>query len=204
MDEQDASKRLWELFSRVLGTPAPAHMTELVSRLDAWLSRHRPDYYARLLPGLTDLEWVAFEARLGVKLPDAFRVLYQWRNGQPDDYFKSFRGNRTWSPAADVVETKELLDSMIGSDFEAGWWDLNWVPFLHNGGGSHLCVDVAGTNGGGPGQLIEFWKADPDRPIVSPGIEHWLSAFVASLERDQWAETKTGFECVAVADDSGE
>lgn len=199
MGQGDAMKRLRELLRQAAGAPAtPPPMSELVGRLDAWLSQHRPEYYARLLPGLTDSEWAAFQARLGVKLPDGFRVLYQWRNGQPNDYFKRFRGNRMWSPAADIIRTKELLDSMIGFDFEPGWWERSWVPFLHNGGGSHLCVDVIGVNGGDPGQLVEFWKADSDRPVVSPSIEHWLSDFVHSLENDRWAETRTGFECVEV------
>lgn len=195
MDE--AKRKLREFFNSVLGgSPAPPPMTELVARLDAWLSRNRPDYYARLLPGLTTEEWTGFQKRLGVELSDGFRTLYQWRNGQPDDYFVCFHGNRTWTPAADVIGTKELLDSMIGSDFEPGWWDRAWVPFLHNGGGSRLCVDVAGTDGGKPGQVVEFWKADADRPVVSESIEHWLADFVTSLERDRWEETDTGFECV--------
>ncbi len=174
-------------------------MTDLVPRLDAWLRRHRPGFYARLLPGLSDAEWADFEAALRLKLPDGFRVLYRWRNGQPDDYFKSFRGNQRWMSVAEIRGKKQVLDGMIGYDFEPGWWDRNWVPFLHNGGGSHLCVDVAGTDDGRPGQLVEFWKADPDRPVVSPSIEHWLHHFVSSLERDRWEETNIGFECVELA-----
>jgi cell wall assembly regulator SMI1 len=194
--QDEGNGELVDLLNRILGSQKPPPMTELVTRLDAWLSRNRPDYYARLLPGLSDAEWAAFESRLRVKLPDGFRVLYQWRNGQPDEYFKSFRGNRTWTPSEHVLSTKELMDDMIGYDFEPGWWERVWVPFLHNGGGSHLCVDTVGTGGGKPGQLVEFWKADSDRPVVSPSIEHWLNDFVISLERDRWEETSIGFECV--------
>jgi cell wall assembly regulator SMI1 len=177
-------------------------MLELVTRLDAWLSRYRPSYHAQLLPGLTAEELTAFEAQLGVTLPDGFRVFYQWRNGQADDYFKSFRGNQSWMSAADIAGTKELMDSMIGSDFEPGWWERSWIPFLHNGAGSYLCVDIAGMNGGQPGQLVEFWNRDRDRPVVSPGLDYWLHDFVRSLERDRWEETSLGFECVEVRDES--
>jgi cell wall assembly regulator SMI1 len=203
MDQQDASKRLLELFSRVLGTPGtPPPMTELVRRLDAWLSEHRPEYYAHLLPGLTDSEWVAFEDSIGVMPPDSFRVLYQWRNGQQDD--QSFRGNQYWMSSAEVTSSKELMDSMIGYDFEPGWWDRNWIPFLHNGGGSHLCVDVVGIDSGTAGQLVEFWNRDADRPVVAPSLEHWLYGFVRSLERDRWEETRTGFECVEHREEQNE
>lgn len=202
MERDEAKQRLRELMDRVLGQPAPPPpMTELVARFDVWLGRHRPDYYARLLPGLTDPEWTAFESRLGVSLPDGFRILYQWRNGQPDDDFTSFHGNRTWTPAEHIASTKEQCDGMIGSDFEPGWWERSWVPFLHNGGGSHLCVDTSGTSDGEAGRLVEFWKADADRPVVSPSMEHWLHDFVSSLERDRWEYTSTGFECVSKRSD---
>ena len=55
-------------------------------------------------------------------------------------------------------------------------------PFLHNGGGSHLCVDVAAEDGGNPDQLIEFWKADEDRPVTYPNLEAWLTELVESME----------------------
>jgi cell wall assembly regulator SMI1 len=201
-EEAQKQQQLQELFDRILGVPEPPPMSESVTRLDAWLARHRPDYYAELLPGLTDREWSEFESRLAVKVPDAFRVLYQWRNGRWFLPPASFHGNRSWMPAEDILSTKELMDGMIGFDFEPGWWERAWVPFLHNGAGSHLCVDTAGTDGGRPGQLVEFWNRDHDRPVVSRSLERWFDAFVSSLERDRWEETQYGFECVERRDDT--
>ena len=191
MADEAAKRKFIELFRSILGDPAPpAPMTELVARLDAWLSRNRPDYYRNLRPGLTDAGWADFQSQLGVPLPDAFRLLYQWRDGQQEES-PVFRGNQDWMCGDDIIRVKHLMDSMIGYDFEPGYWDEGWVPFLHNGGGSHLCVDV--RNGG---RLVEFWKADYDRPVASPSLEHWLGEFVKSLERDRWKETDIGFECV--------
>lgn len=202
MAEPDAKERLRELFDRVLGPPEPPPpMTELVARFDAWLSRNRPAYYARLLPGLTAQECDVFEAKLGVKLPDGFRVLYQWRNAS--GHHESLHGNRYWMQSEEVISTKELMDGMIGSDFDPGWWERAWVPFLHNGAGSHLCVDTEGA-GGKPGQLVEFWNRDTDRPVVSPRLEHWFNSFVTSLEHDRWEMTRTGFECVESRDEVNE
>ncbi|MCI0701284.1 MAG: SMI1/KNR4 family protein, partial [Planctomycetia bacterium] len=191
MADSDAEERSRGVFKRILPPPP---MTELVARFDAWLSRNRPAYYAQLLPGLTDQEWASFEQRLGVRLPDGFRVLYQWRNGSWED--ESIQNNRYWMPSEAIISTKELMDGMIGFDFEPGWWESAWVPFLANGAGSHLCIDTVGTDRGQPGQLVEFWNRDHDRPVVSPSIEHWLHDFVTSLERDRWEEIECGFECV--------
>jgi cell wall assembly regulator SMI1 len=101
-----------------------------------------------------------------------------------------------------VAETKELLDSMIDSDFEPGCWESARVPFLSNGGGSYMCVDVLGRDGHPPGCLVEFWKRDRDRPVIAPSLEAWLAGFVVSLERNRWEKTCTGcFECVMRQDD---
>lgn len=155
----------------------------LLARMDRWLAAHRPAYYAILQPGVIDAALDAFEARFALTLPDAFRRLYRWRNGQDPMSFDAIQLNWAFSPLDDVADTKGLLDGMIGHDFDdPRWWRRGWVPFLHNGGGSHLCVDVAAEDGGRPGQLIAFWKADADRPIEHPSLEAWLAALVASME----------------------
>lgn len=182
MEEEDVKKHLRELFDSVLGSPEPPPMAELVARLDVWLARHRPSYHTRLLPGLSNREWAVFAGHLGVTLSDSIRILYQWRNGQSNEHSESFYGNRNWMSSEQIASTKELMDGMIGFDFEAGWWERAWVPFLHNGAGSYLCVDTVGTDGGKPGQLVEFWNRDADRPVVSRSLEHWLNHLVTSLE----------------------
>jgi cell wall assembly regulator SMI1 len=155
----------------------------LIERMDRWLAAHRPAYYALLQPGATDAELDKFEVRFSLKLPEAFRRLYGWRNGQDPMSSAPLQRNRTFSTLEEIASVKELLDGMIGYDFdEPRWWRRGWVPFLHNGGGSHLCVDVAAEDGGRPGQLVAFWKADKDRPVEYPSIEAWLAELVASME----------------------
>jgi len=91
--------------------------------------------------------------------------------------------NRMFLSLEAVAEIKDLLDSMIGSDFEdPRYWRRGWVPFLHNGGGSYLCLDSTAEDGGVPGQLIAFWKADHDRPVEYPSLEAWLEAVAAFIE----------------------
>jgi cell wall assembly regulator SMI1 len=158
-------------------------MDELLVRTDRALSAHRPDLYAALLTGATDAELNAFEERFSLKLPQEFRLLYQWRNGQSPRSFDSLHDNRIFSTLSEIVETKEILDGMVGYDFDdPRWWRHAWVPFLSNGGGSHLCLDLAAQDGGKPGQLVAFWKADADRPIEYSDLAAWLAEVVTSLE----------------------
>ena len=155
----------------------------LIERMDAWLAANRADYRAALQPGVGDDELDAFEARFSLKLPEAFRALYRWRNGQPNSSFDSLQDNRMFSALEDIADTKEMLDDMIGSDFEdPATWRRGWVPFLSNGGGSYLCVDIDAEGGGQPGQRVAFWKADEDRPVEHASVEAWLADLVASME----------------------
>ncbi len=160
-----------------------ADVAELISRMDRWLATNRPDFYSLLQPGATDAELDAFEARLSIKLPEAFRQLYRWRNGQDPGSSKPIQLNRTVSMLEEIASAKEELDSLIGCDFEdPKYWRRGWLPFLHNGAGSHLCLDLAAEDGGEVGQLIAFWKRDQDRPVEYPSIEAWLADLVTSME----------------------
>src|SRR5262245_51589031 len=155
----------------------------LIERMDRWLAANRPDYYALLQPGASDADLDAFEAQFSVKLPAAFRAIYRWRNGQEAMSSAPLQGNRSFCTLDEVASTKDMLDGMIGCDFDdPRYWRRGWVPFLHNGGGSYLCLDLAAEDGGQSGQLVGFWKRDEDRPVEFPNIEAWLADLVTLME----------------------
>jgi len=156
---------------------------QLIERMDRWLAASRPDYYSLLQSGVGDADLDAFETKFAVKLPSVFRDLYLWRNGQDPMSSSPLQGNRSFCTLEEIAETKEMLDGMIGFDFEdPSYWRRGWIPFLHNGGGSYLCLDLAAEGGGHVGQLLGFWKADSDRPVEFASMEDWLSGLVDSME----------------------
>ena len=156
---------------------------DLILRMDKWLRDNRADYYTSLLPGTTDEAIAEFEESFSLRLPDDFRTLYRWRNGQPANEVASLQGNRMFASLREVSETKDMLDGMIGHDFEdPKWWRRSWVPFLANGGGDHLCVDLAAEDGGKPGQLLAFWHDDAERNVEHLSLVDWLRDLVQSME----------------------
>lgn len=155
--------------------------SDLIPRLDRWLATNRADYYAKLRPGATPKALKAFDSRFAVKLPSEFRELYQWRNGQADN--ASLQYNLMFSSLEEIADTKEMLDGMIGSDFEdPKWWRRGWVPFLANGGGDHWCVDLTAEDGGVPGQVLVFYHDEAYRGIRFPSLDAWLRNLVESME----------------------
>ena len=161
------------------GRPA----SDLLARLDKWLSANRPDYYGKLLRGVSADDLDAIEKKFQLKLPSDFRELYQWRNGQDPNYSASLQQNWMFSRLEDLADSKETLDGMIGYDFEdPKWWRRAWVPFLSNGGGDHLCVDLAAEDGGAPGQLLIFYHDWEKRAVEYPSFHAWLKGLVESME----------------------
>lgn len=164
--------------------------SNIITRLDAWLRTNRCAVYGSLQPGVHPAVLSEMEAEFGFSLPAVFRELYLWRNGQQGVVPPAFRNNEYLMPVDEIQNSwRELTGMQEHGEWEQPqWWSRGWVPFLHNGAGSHLCVDLLGSFTGKPGQVIEFWAKFPDRPIVAPDMETWLGHFVQSLEQGLWAE----------------
>jgi predicted DNA-binding WGR domain protein/cell wall assembly regulator SMI1 len=155
----------------------------LLVRLDKWLSANRSDYHGKLLRGASPEDLDAFEKKFQLQLTSGFRELYQWRNGQDPNYSASLQNNWMFSRLEDLSDSKEMLDGMIGFDFEdPKWWRRGWVPFLSNGGGDHLCLDLTAEDGGAPGQLLTFYHDSEERTVDYPSLQAWLTELVGSME----------------------
>ncbi|MEW4452000.1 SMI1/KNR4 family protein [Bremerella sp. JC817] len=158
-------------------------MEEILKGIDDWLRVHRPAYHRRLRSGVMPEKFSAFAAAFAQELPADLIALYRWHDGQDPMSSDAMQGNRTFMTFDEVCETKAELDGMIGSDFEdPRYWRRGWIPFLHNGGGSYLCVDTEAVDGGMAGQLIAFWKSDSDRPIEHLSIREWASKLLQSMQ----------------------
>jgi cell wall assembly regulator SMI1 len=155
-------------------------LTELIARADAALRAHRPDYYARLQPAATEQEIAAAEAYYGFQLPEPLRALYRWKNGQERTCYQSLNGedNLSFMSLQEGVEAHRILNDLdLAGEFAPGWWDPAWVPFLANGGGDHVCMEV--TPEGRDAGLIWFFHDDEARPMPdTPSVEQVLEVVV--------------------------
>jgi cell wall assembly regulator SMI1 len=155
---------------------------DLIWQLDRCLQCDRPAYYGYLQPGVPADSFTEFEERFGLQLPADFKALYTWRNGQPNAQFESLHDNWMFAAIADIADTKAMLDEMIDGDFDdPQWWRRGWVPFLSNGGGDWLCLDLTAAAGGQPGQLLIFWHDDGDRTVEYSSLGAWLQNLVESM-----------------------
>jgi cell wall assembly regulator SMI1 len=164
-------------------------LDELVAQLAAWMHEHH-GHAATFTRGATEAELTAVEQRLGVTLPDGLRALYRWSGGGTDEG-PTVMNNRYIEPLGTLVSTREMMNGFVedGTFDRKDWWHRSWVPFLHNGAGSYLCWDPKGSfaeAGGVPGQVIEFWGKDPERNMMTPSFDAWLTVFVDSFAQGIW------------------
>jgi cell wall assembly regulator SMI1 len=151
-------------------------MSDIFQKLDSHIATLRPEFYASLQPPLNDNAINILEEKYNIKIPSDLRALYKWKNGQGDHCYEAFVNNSTFIPLDQALDTAIENSSMIGFDFEIqNWWNEQWIPIFHNGGGDYICYDLGGLFTGQQGQLIEFWHADNDRNVISPSLETFIS-----------------------------
>ncbi|HEX2911454.1 MAG TPA: SMI1/KNR4 family protein [Chloroflexia bacterium] len=160
-------------------------MWDLIQRLDSRLATNRPDYYAKLLPGLSQPELDDFEKKLGLALPESFKEFYRWRNGQAIGYNVSFAHGYSLMSAYSVIQSRNILNELLeNGDFEReNWWHPDWIPFLDNLSGDNYCLDLAGSFNGVKGQVLSFYHDDVERAIFNASFEKWLETIVTALEK---------------------
>ena len=165
---------------------------QLLSRLDALLQQHRPEYYAELNPPATAAEIAAFEAEVGLTLPAELRAWFSWHNGQSDECFTGLVANYEFPSLSSVAESMRINRELLAAgDFVANWWRPDWLPFLANGSGDHVCFDLEGTFTGQPGQLLEHWHDWEPRDVIFPNLTAWLAAVVQAYEAALAETTET-------------
>lgn len=181
-------------------TPADS----LIARLDQWLRTYRPDYYARLLPGASASRIAALERRVGRALPPLLKEMLAWRDGAGwvdvgDREDLAYEG--MWMSIEQITEVMTMLDEMAEIDEweRDNWWCVGWVPFLDTISDDCLCVDLVGSFGGRPGQVLKFIHDDEWRPIRYRSFDAWLQTFVEALEAGLLSADEDGF--VRAADD---
>ncbi|GGR65118.1 hypothetical protein GCM10008959_29170 [Deinococcus seoulensis] len=170
--------------------PEPRDIPELLTRLDAWVAREVPLDHATLRPGVTDAALDAFEARQGVTLPPAMRALYRWHDG--GDLFglefqrlEHLEFNRvSWAEiAADrMTDLDEDIVSHPPGAIRLLYATGDWLPFLHDGGGNHVALDLHPGPAGRLGQVITTGRDEEHRFVLAPDLDTFLREYLRRLE----------------------
>ena len=160
-------------------------MEELIQNFDVLLQQKWSSFYQTLLPGISAEDIESLESKLGINLPEEFKLFYQWKNGQSTNKVKPLWYNRNLMNIEEVLETWTCMNELLAlGEFEQpNWWDPHWIPFAENGAGDYYVLDLVGSFGGTPGQVIEFWNGDVDRNIYFASFSKWLETIISAIEQ---------------------
>jgi cell wall assembly regulator SMI1 len=168
--------------------------------LDVWLTRHLPEVAADLNPGATDAQLDRLSAKIGAPLPDDFRALYKWHDGQKDQkvntgpwYGLTFlsldRVLDQWKSWASVIDHSSDPESMNESSVSVKpgvvkrlYANKLWIPFAYDWGGNHLGIDLDPDVNGIRGQVINFGRDEDRKRAIAPNVTGFVQWLVGQLQ----------------------
>jgi cell wall assembly regulator SMI1 len=138
-----------------------------------------------LNPPATDAEIATLAQQLGVTLPADYVQVLKQHNGQrglADGLFDGqeflsaqnvFAQWQVWKQLHDAGRFK-ALHSSPAAGVRDDWWNPRWIPFTHDGGGNHLCLDLDPAEGGAVGQVISMWHDSGERTVQGASFGEWF------------------------------
>jgi len=180
-------------------------------RIVKWYTINAPLKRLRLQTGAKEDDILKFEAAIHMKLPKDLRESYLIYNGSgtssifeygcyllsTDEIAQAWTDWQKLSAAGTFDQLRGTPEGPI----KATWWNLMWIPFTHNGGGDHDCVDMDPDKGGKIGQIIEFSHEGGARKVSGQSFRAWLSSFAERLEAGKYTYDADGGSLVSVEDE---
>jgi cell wall assembly regulator SMI1 len=171
-------------------------VTRTWTRLENWLQENAPELRATMQKGANEQEIQELEQHLGEVLPEDYKAFLKCCNGQSDMAEAGFYNGELLSIANVKFQwgiwhkllnegSFENSNSKPDKGIRNNWWNPHWIPFTHNGGGDHLCLDLEPAEGGTVGQVITMWHDSQERELIFPNFTAWLEHVLEGLESGQ-------------------
>ena len=169
----------------------------VLARLDAWYAANLPADKYKFNPPATDAEIAAFEHLVGFEMPQSYRQLYRWHDGENDDRWGHFYGLPLLPLRAAGAEWKawaRALADFGGNRYAVpgGAWppgavdpayiNPRWIPVTHDGSGNHIGLDFDPWPGGRVGQVILFGRDEDVKAVLAESLGRFLEWIADLLE----------------------
>lgn len=186
--------------------PEPQNLTEVLSRLEAWYAHYLPAVHATLRPGVTEAELNAFEARTGLSLPADVRALYRWHDGQNWSvggvlglaFMPLDEMEHDWAMWKDIAVNDASMNVEIETvshptgAIREQYASPGWLPFLSDGGGNFVGIDLWPDVTGQVGQIITSGRDEEHRYVLAPDMSTFVRTYLQRLESAQVEVKKLG------------
>ena len=165
-------------------------MNVSLHNFENWLSTHRPEFLTELNDGATPDAIATLNQKLAGRIPDEFCSYLLWHDGQ-SAASETLYENVRLMPTREILNAIKIFKECVeAGEFEDNWWQTTWLPFTTDGGGNHIVLDCES------GAVREFWKSDPDRPVIAQSFSNWLNGIVEMFSADDWVRERGAFKRV--------
>ncbi len=175
-----------------------ADVAPLWKKLEAALKTKAPEVKRLLNKAAEEKQIVQLESTLAIALPDDFRASCQIHDGmqdgsqsivpegwlnEPYHLMSIAQIESEWRSLKQLAESGEFSTCETNSDegIAAAWWHTSWIPFMSNGGGDSLCIDLTPTKSGSRGQIIQFSHETSRRRLVARSYAAFMNELL-----EQW------------------
>jgi cell wall assembly regulator SMI1 len=173
-------------------TAVNARVKDAWKRITRWYKVHVPADEFLLADGAAAEDIAATEAHLGLRFPPELVASYRLHNGSRETAVLGY--GYSLLPLAEVVAQWGIWKRLVDEGTFEGtvpdspsavrkvWWNVKWIPFTHNGGGDHHCVDMDPAARGTVGQVIQFNHEVGVHSVLAPDFATYLTQFASNLE----------------------
>lgn len=182
------------------GEPKPLleeDVRPVLARLERWYAAHLPSDRYLLNPPASDDQLDAFERSVGLKMPQAYRQLYRWHDGENDDRWGHFYGLPLLPLHQAEFQWKAwngVLAGFRGDRYKVpgGAWpegavdtayiNPHWIPLTNDGSGNHIGVDFDPRPRGRVGQVILYGRDQDVKVVLAESLGKFLEWIARLLE----------------------
>lgn len=190
----------------------PEKLAEDLKRIGAWIEKNVPPRFFPIYRQPASVEEITqAERRVGVGFHPHLRILLSSANGATDNS-PSLVNTFSLMSADEIVSAYEFLSAEFpdGRNIEhpdhapidaapgirSTWWWPKWIPFMANGGGDYLCVDMDPAPGGNSGQVVIYYHDETFRSKEAPDIGQMFARIADGLETGTYTFDSEGYMIV--------
>lgn len=141
----------------------------------------------------TNDELKSLSDTMKLEIPKEFIDFYKIHNGQTDDAMAIFPEGillsiesiiSEWNIWRELLEVGEFDECEVCADegIKNCWWNIKWVPFISDGGGNNICLDLDPDTNGKYGQVITMWHDSQEREILADSFREFLENYLNKLK----------------------
>ncbi|WP_162271783.1 SMI1/KNR4 family protein [Gemmata sp. SH-PL17] len=178
-----------------------AKIKDAWKRIARWYKVNVPADQFSLADGASAEAIAVAEAQLGLSFPQDLVASYHLHNGSNDcavflygyAYLSLSELVQQWGFWQKIIQDGGLggVEPNCPEAIKRIWWNLKWIPFSHNGGGDHHCVDLDPAEGGAVGQVIQFNHEVGAHSLLGPDFGTFLRTYATDLEAGRYRFDET-------------